>query len=164
MQERQRRHESKRCLGAVELNADRTVETINLVLGHRVAAAVRDATLFERAEPACRETGVRQAARGGAGRGTPATSSVLLNRAQTPGNGHGNGDCMMTGAEPAAAAAPCREQLPGMATGFGAGWGAAASLLKHVANICYAKATFKLNVTGGGADHSDSPYICTYVC
>lgn len=81
MQERQRKHESKRCLGAVELNADRTVETINLVLGHRVAAAVRDATLFERAEPACRETGVRQAARGGEGcRRRPAYCSIVPRR------------------------------------------------------------------------------------
>lgn len=33
----------------------------------------------------------------GEGRRRRQKSSVLLNRAQSPGNGHGNGDCMMTG-------------------------------------------------------------------
>jgi len=36
------------------------------------------------------------------------------------------------------------------------------SLLKHVANICYAKATFMLNVTGWALKRGQGTYICIH--
>lgn len=48
------------------------------------------------------------------GEGRRQTSSVLLNRAQSPGNGHGNGDCMMTGSRGRGA-----EERAGAAAGEG---------------------------------------------
>lgn len=99
-------------MGEVQLNADRTVETINLVLEHSRSHSQRRDAIRKGLSLRDKWKGKR-IGRGKGGRRRQ-TSSVLLNRAQSLGNGHGNGDCMMTGsrgrgAEERAAAAAARE-------------------------------------------------------